>query len=382
VLCGISNTLLEFTAARIVQGVGGAMMVPVGRLMILRSTEKTDLVNMMQFFVTPGLIAPILGPPVGGFITTFSSWRWIFFLNVPLGLLALVLVALFMVNYQADARRSFDTPGFILSGAGLASLLFGLDQLGRPNIDPALTAGLIATGIVVSALAVLHLRRTAHPLLDLSLFRIPTFALPTLFAGTGFRIVIGTTPLLWPLLFQVGFGMTAFASGSLVIACAGGDLCTKAFANRILRRFGFRKTLLVNGVFVSLAVLACATFSATTPVAYIAVVLCIVGVFRSVQFGAFNSLTYVDVPPEKMSSASSLAATLQQMSFGLGIAFGALALHLASFIGGSRGNAYTVGDFRIAFVAAAVLALAAGLAFARLPADAGAEATGHAALAS
>jgi EmrB/QacA subfamily drug resistance transporter len=378
VLCGISNTLPEFTAARIVQGVGGAMMVPVGRLMILRSTDKSDLVNMMQFFVTPGLIAPILGPPVGGFITTFSSWRWIFFLNVPLGLLALVLVTTFMVNYRADARRSFDTPGFILSGAGLASLLFGLDQLGRPNIDPVLTAGLIGTGIVVSALAVLHLRRIAHPLLDLSLFRIPTFALPTLFAGTGFRIVIGATPLLWPLLFQVGFGMTAFASGSLVIACAGGDLCTKAFANRILRRWGFRNTLLVNGILVAFAILACASFSAATPIPFIAVVLCVVGVFRSVQFGAFNALTYVDVPPAQMSSASSLAATLQQMSFGLGVAFGAMALHLAAFLGGSRGRVFTVGDFRIAFVAAAVLALAAALEFARLSPDAGAEATGHA----
>jgi EmrB/QacA subfamily drug resistance transporter len=378
VLCGISNTLPEFTAARIVQGVGGAMMVPVGRLMILRSTEKTDLVNMMQFFVTPGLIAPILGPPVGGFITTFSSWRWIFFLNVPLGLLALVLVATFMVNDTGGTRRSFDTPGFILSGAGLASLLFGLDQLGRPRIDPVLTAGLIGTGIVVSALAVLHLRRTAHPLLDLSLFRIPTFALPTLFAGTGFRIVIGATPFLWPLLFQVGFGMTAFASGSLVIACAGGDLCTKAFANRVLRRWGFRKTLFVNGILVALAILACASFSAATPIAFIGVVLCVIGVFRSVQFGAFNALTYVDVPPEQMSSASSLAATLQQMSFGLGVAFGAMALHLAAFLSGSRGRAFTVDDFRLAFVAAAMLAFGAALAFARLSPEAGAEATGHA----
>lgn len=376
VLCGLSNTLLEFTAARIVQGIGGAMMVPVGRLVILRTTEKTELVNMMQFFVTPGLVAPILGPPVGGFITTFSSWRWIFFLNVPLGLLALVLVSVFMDEIKSHAVRAFDTLGFVLSGAGLASLLFGLDQLGRPSIDPALTAGLIGAGVVVCTVAVLHLRRTPAGLLDLSLFRIPTFALPTLFAGTGFRIVIGSTPFLWPLLFQVGFGMTAFASGSLVIACAGGDLCTKAFANRILRRWGFRNTLFVNGILVALAVLACATFSATMPVAAIAAILCVVGVFRSVQFGAFNALTYVDVPPEKMSSASSLAATLQQMSFGLGVAFGAMALHLAAALNG-RGRGFTVSDFRFAFAAAAVLALASAFVFSRLPRDAGAAATGH-----
>ena len=221
------------------------------------------------------------------------------------------------------------------------------------------------------------MRRAPHPLVDLSLFRIPTFALTTLLAGTGFRIVIGTTPFLWPLLFQVGFGMSAFASGSLIIACAAGDLWMKVFARRVLRRFGFRRTLVVNGIFVALSVLACATFSEATPVAVIAVVLFVIGLFRSVQFGAFNALTYVDVPSDKMSSASSLASTIQQMSFGLGVAFGALALHLAALWTGSRAQGFTVGDFRIAFMAAAALALAGAFGFTRLDPHAGAEASGH-----
>ncbi len=377
VLCGLSNTLWEFTAARVVQGVGGAMMVPVGRLVVLRGTHKRDLVNILQFVSTPGLIAPVLGPPVGGFITTFSSWRWIFFLNVPLGLFALALVAAFMVNHKAVAHRSFDTPGFLLSGVGLASLLFGLDQLGRPSIDPVYAALLIGGGALVCCFAFVHLRRAAQPLVDLSLFRIPTFALTTLFAGIGFRVVIGTTPFLWPLLFQVGFGMTAFASGSLIIACAAGDLGMKVFSVRLLRRFGFRQTLIVNGIFVGLSVLTCAAFSASTPVAVIAAVLFIAGLFRSVQFGAFNALTYVDVPPEKMSSASSLASTIQQMSFGLGVAFAALALHLAALWNGSRAQNFTVADFRIAFAAAAALAVAGAFAFTRLDPNAGIEASGH-----
>jgi EmrB/QacA subfamily drug resistance transporter len=377
VLCGFSNSLWEFTGARIIQGVGGAMMVPVGRLVVLRSSDKANLVNLIQTTTIPGLIAPILGPPIGGFITTFSSWRWIFFLNIPIGVVGIALVAAFMVDHKLAERRSFDTPGFILSGAGLALVLFGIDQLGRPAIDPALIGGLIGGGTLVLLVAVAHLRRAAHPLIDLSLFRIPTFGLATLFAGTGFRIVIGATPFLWPLLFQVGFGMSAFASGALIIACAVGDLSMKLYARRILRRFGFRRVLVVNGFFAAASIFLCALFTKGTPIVAIVLVLFVIGLFRSVQFGSFGALAFVDIPPERMSAASSLASTVQQMAFGLGIAFGALALHLAALINRNPAQTYTVADFQLAFVGAGLLALASAVSFARLDPHAGAEVSGH-----
>lgn len=378
VLCGSSNTLWEFTAARVLQGIGGAMMVPVGRLSVLRDTDKSQLIRLTQFITTPGLVAPVLGPPVGGFITTFSSWRWIFYLNVPIGIVGLVLVIAIMKNQRAEERRAFDFLGFILSGGGVGSLVIGLDQISRASIDWAFAGTLCAVGITLCALAFFHLRRAKHPLLDLSLLRIPTFALPTLIAGSSFRVMVGSTPFLWPLLFQVGFGMSAFVSGLVIIACAFGDLFMKLFAVRILRKFGFRQTLIYNGILSAAAVCACSIFSAATPIVVITLVLFIIGILRSVQFGSFNALTYVDVPPARMSAATSFASTIQQLSFGLGIAFGALALHGAAFIRGEVATAtFNVGDFRLAFVFAAMLALVSALAFTRLDPAAGENATGH-----
>jgi EmrB/QacA subfamily drug resistance transporter len=377
VLCGFSGALWQFVAARIVQGIGGAMMVPVGRLVVLRTAKKHELVRAMAFITTPGLVAPVLGPPLGGFITTYLTWRWIFFLNVPIGIAGLVLIALYMPNPKSGEHRAFDPLGFVLTGAALASFMYGIELVGRADANLPAGLALCAAGCVVGAWAWFHLERSPKALLDLRTLRIPTYAAPMLWSGVPFRIVIGTTPFLWPLMFQIGFGLSPFVSGLLIIGCAIGDVSMKAVTTRILRRFGFRNVLIVNGVLVAAFVTAFATFSRATPIAVVFVALVAVGVCRSVQFTSLNALSYSDVPPAQMGAASSLASTLQQLSFGLGIAFGALALHGAVLARGGVKGTLTVPDFHLAFVAVGGVALLSVAGLVRLAPHAGAEISGH-----
>jgi EmrB/QacA subfamily drug resistance transporter len=377
VLCGISNAIVPFTLARVLQGAGGSMMFPVGRLVVMRSANKTEMIRLMQYVTTPGLVAPVLGPPIGGFITTYSSWRWIFFLNIPIGLIGLALVLAFMENHRASEQRAFDLPGFLLSGGGLASLVFGVDQLARQNAPVASTTALIVAGVFLLVMAYFHLTRTEHPILDLTLWKIPTFARATLLGGTSFRIVVGSTVLLWPLLLQVGFGMSAFAAGLTIVGCACGDLTMKTWVVKIIRRFGFRRTLVTNGMVACTAVALCATFTRTTPPVLIFLVLFAVGLSRSVQMGSMNTLAFVDVPPERMSAATSLASTIQQLAWSLGIALATTVLAILAFARHDGAGGYTAEDFRWAFLPVAALALVSSLDFARLDPRAGAEASGH-----
>lgn len=364
VLCGLSDTLWEFVLARILQGVGGAMMVPVGRLVVLRTATKSELVTAMAFITTPGLVATVVGPPIGGFITTYATWRWIFFLNVPLGIVGFVLIALFMPNPKAAERHAFAPVEFLLTGAGLATLMYGIDVVERPGANVPLALAFCAVGLAVGSAAILHARRNPAPLLDLAPLRVPTFTVSTLWCGVLYRMVIGSTPVLWPLMFQVGFGMSAFASGLLIIGCAIGDVSMKAVTSRILRRYGFRKILLYNGLIITILVTTSGLFTRQTPIAVIFLILLAVGVSRSMQFTSLNALAYADIPPSQMSAASALASTLQQISFGLGIAFGALALRIG-------------GSFQIAFGAVGVAALISALTALRLSPHAGAEVSGH-----
>jgi EmrB/QacA subfamily drug resistance transporter len=375
-LCGFSANLPEFTLARILQGIGGAMMVPVGRLVVFRSTEKRDLIRANALLTTPGLVALVVGPALGGLITTYASWRWIFFLNLPLGIAGVVLVLLFMDDVRLEQAPDFDPAGFLFSGVGLALLMFGLDLVGRGDPNGLRAATLIAGGIAVAALGVWRSRRIKHPLLDFSLLRIPTFA-SSVWGGTCVRLIIGTTPFLWGLLFQVGFGMSALNAGLLVLTCAVGDIGTRPLTTRAVRRFGFRAVLTRDALLLAVGILACSLLSPRAPLAGIIALLFFIGVVRSLAFTAINTLAYADVPQERMSAATSLASTLQQLSFGISVAFAAIVLHLAARVHHEAGGVYSIADFRIAFCAVAVIGLAAAYNFAKLAPDAGYAVSGH-----
>ena len=376
ILCGLSTGLWPFTLARIVQGVGGAMMVPVGQLVVLRNAEKGELVRAMNFVTVPGLVAPVIGPPVGGFITTYASWHWIFFLNVPIGLLGIALVSLFIGNHRGATRKPLDLRGFALTSVALVALIYGLERIGQGEGDWPPTAGLLVLGAVVAALALRHARRHPHPLPDLAPLAYRTYAI-TIGSGALFRLMIGATPFLLPLLLQVGFGMTAFASGVLILAHSGGDLAMKAMTRRTYRRFGFRRVLVWNGVAVAAAMAAYALLSPGSALPVILAVLLVSGALRSLQFTGLNTLGYAEIPPAGMSAATTLSSMVQQISIGTGVALGAILLQVAMVLRGAPDAALSVADFRFAFIAVALLGLVSGLFFLTLKPGDGGEVSGH-----
>lgn len=377
ILCGISNGLFTFTAARIVQGIGGAMMVPVGRLIVLRNTSKGDLMRAIATITWPGLVAPILGPPLGGFITTYASWRWVFYLNVPLGLIGLAFAAALIPNHRSEARRPLDWIGFALTGLACLALMNAFDLIGRPDIGWALAGGMLAASLAFGILAVRHAFRHPTPLVDLTPLRIPTFVV-TVYGGSLFRIAISTVPFLLPLMFQVGFGLDAFASGLLVLAVFAGNLAIKPATSPILRRFGFRRTLIVNGLIAAASIFACALISPQTPTFVTLIILFVGGMSRSMQFTANNALAFADIPDGGMGGANTLFNMLQQMSMGLGIAVGAIALRLAETLLPAPSAAATIGQFHLAFALVGAMALVALIDSLSLASGAGGNVSGHA----
>ena len=263
ILCGFSKGLWEFTLARVVQGIGGAMMVPVGRLVVLRTTEKRDLMRAIAYITWPGLVAPVVGPPIGGFITTYVSWHWIFFLNVPLGIIGMALAALWIVNVKEDDVKPFDWLGFILSGSACTTFMYGLELIGRENSSWRASSLFVACGCILGAFAVRHIRKAVAPVIDLAALKIKTFAV-VIWGGSLFRIAISVSPFLLPLMFQIGFGLNAFQSGLLMLGLFVGNLGMKTVTSPVLRQFGFRNVLLINGTISALAILACAALTRLT----------------------------------------------------------------------------------------------------------------------
>src|ERR1700674_167426 len=356
--CGLSNGLWQFTASRIVQGIGGAMMVPVGRLVVLRTTEKRDLIHSITYITWPGLVAPVVGPPVGGFITTYASWHWIFFLNVPLGVLAMALAALWITNLREDRAKPFDWIGFALSSTACVSFMYGLELIGRQNTPWATTGLFLGGGAALGTLAVVHLRRAPAPLIDLSSLKIKTFAV-TLGGGSLFRMAISVSPFLLPMMFQVGFGLDAFQSGLLMLALFAGNLGMKTVTSPVLRRYGFRSVLIVNGILAALGILACSALAPQTPRIVIIAVLCANGLFRSMQFTSLSTLAFADVPKSELSSATSFFSMVMQMTMGMGVALGAIALRLAALLDRHRGGIPSATEFRVAFALVSLLAFVA-----------------------
>ncbi len=374
VLCGRADTLAFLVAARILQGVGGAMMVPVGRLVLLRTVARSELVAAMAWLTVPALLGPVVGPPLGGFIVTYASWRWIFDINVPIGIIGIVLVLLFIEEVREPPKGAFDARGLVLSGVALSGLMFGLETAGRGVIAPTITAGLVSAGLLAGIFYVLHARRHPAPLLDLSLLRLPCFGV-ALGSMMPFRVGIGAIPFLLPLMLQVGFGRTAAQSGMVTFASSAGALVMKPVAQRMLRLFGFRDTLIWNGLLSAMLLAVSAAFRPTWPAAAIYAALLIGGFFRSLQFTAYSTLAYGDVPRDRVSAATSLYTAGQQLAATVGISAGAAALEGAMAFSG-RGTP-TVWDFSVAFLAVSVLMLAAVPVAFLMPREAGDDLAGR-----
>ncbi|WP_336997972.1 MFS transporter [Leclercia sp. M50] len=371
VLCGLATSVDQFIAMRVLQGMGGALMVPVGRLAVLRTTPKHLLITAIATLTWPALVAPIIGPPLGGFITSYANWRWIFFINVPLGLIAIVLALRIIPDIYEETRRPFDTPGFIATSVAMVSLVYAMEMMGAQEVNTGVTLALLATGMVTMIYALRHFRRTEWPMIRLDALQVPTFRV-TMFGGSLFRASISAVPFLLPLLFQVGFGMDAFHSGLLVLAVFVGNLTIKPATTPLLRGLGFKKLLLINGALNVLALLACAFLTPQTPVWVIMLVLYLGGVFRSIQFTAISTLAFADVPSPQMSYANTLFSTATQLAVGLGITLGAIGIRIGEVCSEWLGMASLPGiSFRLAFVAIALVCLLGMVDTLRLVKDAG-----------
>ncbi len=374
ILCGLSDGLIELVASRVLQGLGGAMMVPVGRLLLLRTAAKSELVAAMAWLTMPALLGPVVGPPLGGFIVTYFNWRWTFFINIPVGLAGIVAVSLFIQDFREPPRGRFDLCGLILTGVALVCALSGLETLGRGLVSLAATAGMIAAGLAVAALYVLHARRLAAPLLDFTLMKLPCFGL-SFTAMMLFRTGIGAIPFLLPMMLQVGFGDAAVESGLITFASSAGALAMKPGAQYALRLFGFRDTLIWNGVLSGLMLMLCALFRPAWPAAAIYLVLLVGGFLRSLQFTAYNTLAYGDVPRAQMSAATSLYTAGQQLAATIGVSAGALALEVARTL--SHHATPQNSDFSAAFVVVGLMSLAAAPVALFMPIGAGDDLTGR-----
>ncbi|MFT4257724.1 MAG: MFS transporter [Pseudoxanthomonas sp.] len=374
VCCAASGSLGELVAARALQGVGGAMMVPVGRLVLLRSIPKNELVQALSWLTIPAMIGPVVGPPLGGFITEYFHWRWIFLINLPMGLVGILLARKYIPQIREDVA-GLDGAGFVLAGLGLAAAMFGFSTMGRHLLPLWLSVATLAAGIGLLAVYPWHAQRVQAPLLDLKLFRYNTFRAGVI-GGFLFRTGIGATPFLLPLMLQLGFGLSPLQSGSLTFISTVGAMFTKTIAAWVIRQWGFRRVLIINALLASVMLAGFGLFRPEWPHAALMTALLVSGCFRSLQFTAINAISYAEIDPHRMSQATSLSSMMQQLALGMGVAIGGYALEIAGVLRGTETTA--VHNFYWAFAAMGLISASSIWWMWQLPRDAGAEMAGRA----
>jgi EmrB/QacA subfamily drug resistance transporter len=374
IACAQAPTLAFLVAARMLQGAGGAMMSPVGRLVMLRAVSKTDLVKAMAWLMIPATIGPIVGPPVGGFIVTYLSWHWIFYINVPIGIVGILLVTRYLEEIKEPTRTTFDLRGLLLAGTALASLMFSIEMASRGVGSSEVAPGLFCLGVVASALYVLHARHHQRPMLDFRMLRIPTFRYSVI-CGSLSRIAVGAMPFLLPMMLQLGFGLSAARSGLITFISSVGSMAMRLLAPHFLRHLGFRNVFIWVGLVATLLLALTAAFRPSWPIVAIYLVLLLNGFFQSLQFMAYNTIAYADVPRPQMSAATSFYTTFQQMSLTLGIAVSAAVLAASIHLLGHRQP--LLSDFSVAFLVVSAISLAAPMISLRMDRAAGAEVSGH-----
>ncbi len=373
IMCGLAQSLGWLVFARGIQGMSAALMSPVGRIILLRNVPKSEYVNALAWLTLPALIGPVIGPPVGGFFTTYFDWRWIFWMNLPMGIMGLVAATYLMPDTRGEEGIRFDLKGALLAGAGLLCTVFGLTVAGRGLLGGASVGLLIVTGATLIVLYVRHAGQVPAPILDFKLTKINTFR-AGLIGGTIYRMGVGAIPFLMPLMLQLGFGMSAFASGVITASSALGALVMKAVAGKLIRHFGFRKLLLVNGCLSAAFMSANALFTPATSAGIMMAVLLVAGFLRSLQFTSMNAMAYGDIEKQDMSGASALFTVAQQLSLAAGVAIAAAVLDASLWMRG--GHTLTTDDFSIALLLVALISVVSVSQFLRLPDDAGSAVSG------
>ena len=371
--CAFSSSLLEFVGARFLQGMGGSMMMPVGRVLMIRATPKKDLVSAMAWLTVPALMGPMIGPPLGGYITTYFSWQWIFIINIPIGIAGIILAGIYLPRSGIRLKTRLDVKGFVLIGTAFSGIVFGLSVISLPALPPLFGIGTLAMGVVAAFAYWRHTKNVENPILNPKIFSDKNFSIANLW-GSLFRLSIGAFPFIFPLMLQIGYGLNPFQSGLITFASAGGAIIMKFFAKQTYARFGFHQALpiaiLINSVLM-------VSYGFINPITFAGLLFTLIflgGLTRSMFFTGMNALMFSTLPDEDTSQGSAIAAVSAQISVAIGVAIAGSLLEISGFL---RGSELALVDFQTALIVLAGISALAAIPFARMRPDAGANVSGY-----